>query len=235
MHHNANEMLSMKSCPISCCGHQSTSLALLAAWFPCLVHETRYLLWARWGKKNKSERWQTGPLLRRFCSKNVCGLGFLLVKKSLSENFCSVQFNRVRLFVTSWMSQWIHLPVNTQDWFPLRWTGWISLQLCKPDKSNFWDSAAGVCVEFLSLRSEIHMVSHFLQFLKLRFNQGCNETTVSWLFKFEEHVCTNGGGLSGWRFFLVMCVSRSVMSDSLWAHDCSCQAPLSVGFSRQEY
>jgi len=40
-------------------------------------------------------------------------------------------------------------------------------------------------------------------------------------FKFEEHVSTNGGGqppASGWGFFLVMCVSCSVVSDSLWAY-----------------
>ena len=30
-------------------------------------------------------------------------------------------------------------------------------------------------------------------------------------------------------------VSHSVMSDSLQAHDYSCQAPLSMAFSRQEY
>ena len=35
--------------------------------------------------------------------------------------------------------------------------------------------------------------------------------------------------------FKQLCALRSVMSDSLWPHGLACQAPLSVGFSRQEY
>lgn len=35
-------------------------------------------------------------------------------------------------------------------------------------------------------------------------------------------------------FMLVLVLSRSVVSDSLWSHSVVCQAPLPTGFSRQE-
>ena len=40
---------------------------------------------------------------------------------------------------------------------------------------------------------------------------------------------------SKWHYPQPWCVSSSVVSDSLWPMDCSCQAPLSMGFSREEY
>ena len=41
------------------------------------------------------------------------------------------------------------LPVNTQDWFPLGWTGWISLQSIGKD---FWDTIKKTSIHIIGVR-----------------------------------------------------------------------------------
>ena len=196
---------------ISCCGHWSTSLALLAAWFPCLLHETRYLLWVLWpphakiwligkdsdagkdwGQEEKGttedemagwrhwldgreSEWTSGdgdgqgglvccdswglkesdPTERlnwteerrtrvkdnrlarcwgAFAVQNVCCLGFLLVKKSLSEYFYLVQFSHVQLFATRGLQH--ARPPCPSPTPGVHWDSWPSSWWCHPAISS---------------------------------------------------------------------------------------------------
>ena len=73
------------------------------------------------------------------------------------------------------------LPMNIQDWFPLRWTGWISLQ--SKGLSSFFSNTTVQKHQFfstqLSLESNSHIHTWLLEKLWLWPDGPCQEGNVS--------------------------------------------------------
>ena len=91
------------------------------------------------------------------------------------------------------------LPINTQDWFPLRWTGWISLQsegLSRVFSTPQFKSINSLVLNFLhspTLTSSGHATVSYLSITTLNAN-GLNAPTTrqrlaEWIQKQDLSTC----------------------------------------------
>ena len=78
--------------------------------------------------------YSNSPPLSRWCHPTI--LSSVVPFSSCLQSFpASGSFQMSQLFASGGQSIGVSastsvLPMNIQDWFPLGWTGWISLQLC---------------------------------------------------------------------------------------------------------
>ena len=106
------------------------------------------------------------------------------------------------------------LPMNTQDWFPLEWTGWISLQSKGLSRvfSNTTVPKASILLhseeEFIVQLSHPYMTTGKTSICIC--NYVLIHTHIPWGFFFPRNMqCT---------LYCVCAQASSVMSDSLWPH-----------------